>query len=103
VRTPETANSVGFIWIFPLTFLSNAFVPSQTLSPNWLQQIANWNPLSATVQALRSLWGNPTGHNPAVHLAWPMQHAAWVSLFWSLLILAVFVPAAVRKYRSVSA
>lgn len=102
VRTPEAANSVGFIWIFPLTFLSNAFVPGQTLSPDWLQQIANWNPLSATVQALRELFGNPTGNDPAKPLSWPIEHAPWVSLGWSLLILVIFVPLAVRKYRSVS-
>ena len=102
VRTPEAANSVGFIWIFPLTFLSNAFVPWQTLSPSWLQTIANWNPISATVQALRTLFGNPTGYRADQKLAWPLAHAPWVSLGWSVLILVVFAPLAVRKYRSVS-
>jgi ABC transporter DrrB family efflux protein len=102
VRTVETANTIGFIWIFPLTFLSNAFVPARTLSPQWLQDIANWNPVSATVQALRQLWGNPDGYAPGAKLPWPIAHAPWVSLFWSFLILAVFVPLSVRKYRSVS-
>ena len=103
VRTVETANTIGFIWIFPLTFLSNAFVPARTLSPQWLQNIADWNPVSATVQALRHLWGNPDGYAGARRMPWPIEHATWVSLFWSVLILAVFVPLAVRKYRSVSA
>ena len=101
VQTPEAANSVGFIWIFPLTFLSNAFVPAQTM-PGWLQPVANWNPVSATVYALRDLFGNPTGYGDGVKVPWPMLHATWVSLAWSVLILAVFVSLSVRKYRSVS-
>jgi ABC transporter DrrB family efflux protein len=101
VRTPEAANTVGFIWIFPLTFLSNAFVPSQTM-PGWLQPIANWNPVSATVYALRDLFGNPTGYSAGAKIPWPMAHATWVSITWSLLILAIFVPLSVRRYRSVS-
>jgi ABC-type multidrug transport system permease subunit len=103
VRTVEAANSIGFIWIFPLTFLSNAFVPSRKISPQWLQDVANWNPVSSTVQALRTLWGNPDGYGPNAKLPWPLAHAPWVSLFWSLLILVLFVPLSVRKYRSVSA
>jgi ABC-2 type transport system permease protein len=101
VRTPEAANTVGFIWIFPLTFLSNAFVPAQTM-PGWLQPVANWNPVSATVYSLRDLFGNPTGYGAGVKIPWPMTHATGVSLAWSLLILATFVPLSVRKYRSVS-
>jgi ABC transporter DrrB family efflux protein len=101
VRTPETANTVGFIWIFPLTFLSNAFVPATTM-PGWLQPVVNWNPVSATVYSLRSFWGNPTGYPPGAKLPWPMAHATWVSLGWSALILAVFIPLSVRKYREVS-
>jgi ABC transporter DrrB family efflux protein len=101
VRTPEAANTLGFIWIFPLTFLSNAFVPSQTM-PGWLQPVANWNPVSATVYSLRDLFGNPTGFSSDAKIPWPMVHATWVSLAWSALILAVFVPLSVRKYRSVS-
>jgi ABC-2 type transport system permease protein len=103
VRTVEAANTIGFIWIFPLTFLSNAFVPSRKISPQWLQDVADWNPVSATVQALRSLWGNPDGYGPTAKMPWPIAHAPWVSLFWSLLILLLFVPLSVRKYRSVSA
>ncbi|MFL6113930.1 MAG: ABC transporter permease [Catenulispora sp.] len=103
VRTVEAANTIGFIWIFPLTFLSNAFVPARTLSPQWLQDIADWNPVSATVQALRGLWGNPDGYAGSGKMPWPIEHASWVSLFWSVLLLAVFIPLSVRKYRSVSA
>lgn len=97
VRTPEAATSGGIIWLFPMTFLSNAFVPTSTL-PAALRHIAEWNPFSATVQAARELFGNP-GIPPSG--AWPMQHPGWASLLWSLLIIAVFRTLAVRKYRSV--
>ena len=102
VSTPETANAAGFIWLFPVTFVSNAFVPTSSL-PGWLQPIAEWNPISSTVLGLRELFGNPTGYAPGkVPDVLPMQYPGWVSLGWSVLILAVFVPLAVRKYRSVS-
>jgi ABC-2 type transport system permease protein len=101
VSTPETANTAGFIWLFPLTFVSNAFVPTASL-PGWLQAVAEWNPVSSTVRALRLLFGNPTGDVGSVSKAFPMQHPEITSLFWSLLILAIFVPLSIRKYRSVS-
>ena len=103
VSTPETANTAGFIWLFPVTFVSNAFVPTTSL-PGWLQPIAEWNPISSTVLALRQLFGNPTGYAPgAIPDVFPMREPVLVSFLWSLIILAVFVPLAVRKYRSVSA
>ncbi|WP_371665125.1 ABC transporter permease [Streptomyces sp. NBC_01241] len=95
VRSPEAATSAGLIWLFPLTFLSNAFVPVNTM-PGWLQAIAYWNPFSATVQACRKLFGNPGadgGHS------WPMRHPVEASTLWSLLILALFSWLSVRKYR----
>ena len=102
VSTPETANTAGFIWLFPVTFVSNAFVPTSSL-PGWLQPVAEWNPISSTVLGLRQLFGNPTGYAPGrIPDVLPMQHPGLVSLGWSVLILALFVPLAVRKYRSVS-
>ncbi|MET9862449.1 ABC transporter permease [Streptomyces smyrnaeus] len=98
VRTPEAATSGGLIWLFPLTFISVAFVPSQNM-PAFLQHIAEWNPFSATVVACRELFGNlPPGY--PVPDAWPMQHPAWASLLWSVAIIVVFRTLAVRKYRS---
>ncbi|MGW2371432.1 MULTISPECIES: ABC transporter permease [Kitasatospora] len=96
VRSPEAATSAGLIWLFPLTFVSNAFVPVSSM-PGWLQGVAYWNPFSATVQACRDLFGNQVG---PVDSAWPMQHAALVSALWSLVITAVFSWLSVRKYRS---
>ena len=101
VRTPEAATSGGLIWLFPLTFISNAFVPAENM-PTFLQTIANWNPFSATVQACRELLGNlPAGY--PVPDAWPMQHPVWASLLWSVLIILLFRTLAVRKYRSATA
>ncbi|MGW7576009.1 ABC transporter permease [Streptomyces sp. NPDC054765] len=101
VRTPEAATSGGLIWLFPLTFISNAFVPSENM-PAFLQTIANWNPFSATVQACRELFGNLPPNYP-VPDAWPMQHPVIASALWSVLIIAAFRTLAVRKYRSATA
>ncbi|MGW1197903.1 ABC transporter permease [Streptomyces sp. NPDC002536] len=101
VRTPEAATSGGLIWLFPLTFISNAFVPSDNM-PVVLRTIAEWNPFSATVQAARELFGN-LPHGYPVPAAWPMQHPVWASLLWSVLIIAVFRGLSVRKYRSATA
>jgi ABC-2 type transport system permease protein len=65
VRSPEIINNVSFLVLFPMTFLSNAFVPSETL-PGPLRVFAEWNPVSALIQATRELFGNipvgiPTG------------------------------------------
>lgn len=95
VRSPEAATSAGLIWLFPLTFISNAFVPVSSM-PGWLQGIAYWNPFSATVQACRNLFGNQVG---PVDDVWPMQHAELMSVLWSLVIIAVFSWLSVRKYR----
>ena len=99
VRTPEAATSGGLIWLFPVTFISNAFVDSSRMTP-WLQHVADWNPFSATVQACRELFGNP-GVSPSD--AWPMQHPVWASLIYSVLIIVIFRTLSVRKYRSAAA
>ncbi len=99
VRTPETADMATFTWLFPLTFIANTFVPTQGM-PAWLRAIADWNPLSAIAEACRQLFGNPS---PLLaHAAWPLEHPVIASLGWSLLIIAVFLTLAVRRYRSAS-
>jgi ABC transporter DrrB family efflux protein len=88
VTSPEAANSVGFIAIFPLTFISSAFVPVQSM-PSVLRTFAEVNPFTLTVNAMRSLWlGAPAGNN------------VWGAIVWALAILAVFAPLAVARYRS---
>ncbi|WP_370414591.1 ABC transporter permease [Streptomyces fradiae] len=99
VRTPEAATSGGLIWLFPVTFISNAFVDSSQMTP-WLQKVADWNPFSATVQACRVLFGDP---GVSQSQAWPMQHPVWASLIYSVLIIVLFRTLAVRKYRSATA
>lgn len=100
VRTPEAATSGGLIWLFPLTFISNAFVPVIGM-PTFLQHVAEWNPFSATVAGARELFGNTMPGVPqSVTGAWPMEHPILASVIWSVLIIAVFRTLAVRKYRS---
>jgi ABC-2 type transport system permease protein len=100
VRSVEVAQSAGFIWLFPVTFLSNAFVPSETL-PKWLQPVANWNPMSSVVAAARELFGNAGVVQP--NRPWPMTHSAITAVGWSVLLLLVFIPLSVRKYRAAAA
>ncbi|MDQ8708142.1 ABC transporter permease [Streptomyces sp. LHD-70] len=103
VRTPEAATSGGLIWLFPLTFISNAFVPVHGM-PAFLQHVAEWNPFSATVQAARELFGNTAGQQmESVTGAWPMEHPVLASVIWSVLIIVFFRTLAVRKYRSATA
>lgn len=95
VRSPEAANQLGFVAIFPLTFVANTFVPTAGMPP-LLRTLADWNPVSATTAAARQLFGNP---QPPSTGAWPMDHPVMASVGWSLLILAVVIPLAVRRYR----
>jgi len=99
VRTPEAATSGGLIWLFPVTFISNAFVDTSNMAP-WLRHVADWNPFSATVQACRVLFANP---GQSTSDAWPMQHPVWASVIYSVLIVVIFRTLAVRKYRSATA
>jgi ABC transporter DrrB family efflux protein len=92
---PETANTAGLVWLFPLTFLSNAFVPINSL-PGALQVVAAWNPISALVLACRELFGNPTGIQPDY---WPLQHAELYTLISCTVLIAIFATLAVRRYR----
>jgi ABC-2 type transport system permease protein len=95
-KGPESAQSLGFIFLFPLAFISNSLVPTGGM-PGWLQAIANWNPVSAVTAAARHLFGNP---NPSgsVH-AWPMQHPVEAALLWSIAILVVCAPLAAHFFR----
>ncbi|GAA4883628.1 ABC transporter permease [Serinicoccus chungangensis] len=99
VRTPEVINNASFMILFPLTFISNAFVQSDNLPPV-LETFANWNPISALVQAARELFGN-TGAAPTPD-TFPMQNPILTTVAGSLLMLAVFVPLAVNRFRQAS-
>jgi ABC-2 type transport system permease protein len=95
LRSPEAAQQTGFVLFLPLTFISSAFVPTQSM-PGWLQPVAEWNPMSSLATACRQLFGNL---NPAaaVHV-WPAQHPELAVLCWSVGLLVVFAPLAVRLY-----
>jgi len=94
----EVAQQVSFIVILPLTFVSNVFVPIATL-PDWLQPFAAWNPVSTLTAALRELFGNPSPFSAA---GLPAEIPIVITLGWFVVLLAIFAPLGVRRYRSIS-
>jgi ABC-2 type transport system permease protein len=90
---PETLMAVQIL-VWPIGFLSSVFVAPETM-PGWLGTIADWNPLSATASATRELFGNPGWGGDS----WPAAHAMLLAVLWPVVLLAVFVPLAVRRYR----
>jgi ABC-2 type transport system permease protein len=89
--TPETANSIGFTLIFPLTFASSVFVPAETM-PDGLRQFAQANPFTTVSDAMRSLW-----------LGTPANTDIWMAFVWCVVLIVVFAPLAVARYRRVAA
>lgn len=100
VRSPEVINNASFMILFPLTFISNAFVPLHTM-PSGLRAIGEWNPVSALVQAARELFGNTNAADPPP-TSWTLQNPIATVLIGVALMLLVFVPLAIRKFESVS-
>jgi ABC transporter DrrB family efflux protein len=98
VKTPEATQQLGFTVLFPITFLSNVFVPTQTL-PDWLRPVAEWNPVSSLTAATRQLWGNP---NPFAATGLPAEHPIELTLIWVVVLVAIFAPLGVLRYRSMS-
>ncbi|HEY7731244.1 MAG TPA: ABC transporter permease [Gaiellaceae bacterium] len=85
--SPEAANAYGFTILFPITFVSSAFVPVESM-PSWLQPIAENNPFTTMVDAARALFiGTPAGND------------VWGAVAWSLAIIAVFAPLSSWRYR----
>lgn len=97
VPSVDVINNASFIVIMPLTFVSNAFVPTESF-PDFLQRFVEWNPVSALTQAARDLFGNVPDGTPVPDV-WSLQHPVLYTLIWVLLILAVFVPLSVRAYQ----
>jgi ABC transporter DrrB family efflux protein len=97
VRTSDAVQGVAFTIVFPLTFLSNAFVPLNTL-PKFLQWVAAWNPFTAIVGAVRELFGNPA--SPVTRHAWPIDHPVAAALITTLLILGASVAGSFHRYRT---
>ncbi len=101
VPSVEVINNASFIVIMPLTFVSNAFVPTQSFD-GVLRTIVEWNPVSALTLAARELFGNIPPGAPAESDAWSLVHPAAYTLIWVVLILLVFVPLSVRQYQRAS-
>jgi len=99
VRSPEVINNASFIILFPITFISNAFVPLETL-PGPLKTFAEYNPVSALVQAARELFGNQ-GSAPVPDV-WTLQNPVLTVLIGVVVLLVVFVPLCIRKFASIS-
>jgi ABC transporter DrrB family efflux protein len=97
VRNAEVFNNASFMVIFPLTFIANTFVDSATL-PGPLRVVAEWNPISAATLAARELFGNTSPQMPKPE-AWPLERPVLTSLAWIVIILAVFVPLAIQRYK----
>lgn len=95
VRNEETADQLVPL-IFPVTMISNTFVPT-THMPAWLRAVSDWNPVSSLVAACRHLLGSAPAGPPG---AWPLAHPVLATLLWSGVLLAVFVPLSVRRYTS---
>jgi ABC-2 type transport system permease protein/oleandomycin transport system permease protein len=89
VKDPETANTAGFVWLFPLTFVSSVFVPVYTM-PGWLQPIARNNPVTLVSNLLREL-----------SLGAPKVGTVVPVVLWIIGLTAVFAPLAVARYRRV--
>jgi ABC transporter DrrB family efflux protein len=96
VRTPDAAQGIVFMTVFPLTFLATTFVPINGYE-GVLHTVAAYNPISALAAAVRTLFGNPTATPPDA--PWPLLHPVTVSLVWSIGIILISVPTTIRMFR----
>lgn len=100
VRDARVVQNVSFLITFPLTFLSNAFAPT-TGMPKALQYVAEWNPVSTLVAACRELFGVQNIFGVTKN-SFPSQHPLQMSLIYMVLIMVIFIPLSVRKYKNSS-
>src|SRR3546814_8124857 len=96
MRSVEAVNGVMFTTMFPITFLANTFAPTENM-PSWLRTIAEWNPISSLVQAVRELWGNagPVADDASL----PLQHPVLTTIIWTVGLTVVVAPLAIRTFR----
>ncbi len=97
VANVEVVNNASFMFIMPMTFIANTFVWSDSL-PAPLQTFAEWNPVSSVSQAAREAFGN-MGSLPSPD-AWSLENPVAYTLIWVGIILAIFIPLSVRRYRT---
>lgn len=96
LKSVEAVQGVMFTAIFPLTFLADTFAPAANMSPTWLRTIAEWNPISSVVRAMRELWGNAQPLAPDSAL--PLHHPILSTVIWSILLTAVLAPLSIRAF-----
>ncbi|MBT0567530.1 ABC transporter permease [Williamsia sp. CHRR-6] len=95
LKSVEAVNGVMFTVLFPITFLANTFAPTGPM-PAWLRAMAEWNPISSLVQALRELWGNGPQAAPSAQL--PLHHPVLATVLWSVGLTLVIAPFALRAF-----
>lgn len=100
-RSVEVAQSAGLIWLFPLTFISSAFVAANSL-PGPLRAVAKWNPITAVSASGRKLFHNGAPPSFGTLTGWPAEHPTLYAVASSLVILAIFAPLALIQYRKVA-
>lgn len=93
MHDPQAVAAVHIL-VWPFGFLSAAFVAPDSM-PGWLGTLAEWNPMSSTVVAVRELLGNPGWGGDS----WVVEHAELMAVLWPLALTALFLPLAARRYR----
>lgn len=100
-RSVEVAQSLGLVWLFPVTFISGAFVSTQDM-PGPMRVVAEWNPVTAVATSLRELFGNPAPAQLAQPTGWPADNAVLYAILCSIAIVAIFAPIALVQYRRIN-
>lgn len=99
IKNTETAGML-FAVAFPLGFISSVFTPPEMM-PGWLGAVAAWNPVSSTATAIRELFNTP-GIDTLEPAYWIDGHALGAAIVWPALLMGIFVPLAVRQFKSLS-
>ena len=97
VRSPDAVMGIGFVIIFPLTFISNAFVPISSM-PTVLQWFAVLNPVSVLISGIRELFGNPVA--PVTQHVWPMEHPVLAAWLYTIALVAIGWTLAQRRFNA---
>ena len=97
-KDARVVGNISFLFTFPLTFLSNAFAQTTSM-PKPLQYFAEWNPVSTMVAATRQLFGFHNKFGVTAN-SYPSQHPVTTSLLYMVVIMAVFMPLSVRRYKN---
>ncbi|MBP1989896.1 ABC transporter permease [Paenibacillus eucommiae] len=92
-KGPESVVALQIL-VWPIGFLSSVYVDPSSM-PTWLGAMAEWNPLSATATAARELFMNPGWQGDT----WATQNSILLAIIWPILLVVVFLPLSVRRYR----